>query len=183
MEIVRCPICDKRGIPDFHKKNVICPHCSSDLSIYKTIYEATQSQFPIKEPKVDRRKVNMFVSITILSLCLIASSAFISYNISRKPLLMKIESQNIDIKSLNESLILAQAKENPDDSKSVQVQFIYVIQKYDSPWSIVRKLFGVTSDWKAIGQKIAENNGIWDSEKKAWKEIHPGQKLAIYNNN
>lgn len=181
MEIVNCPICDKRGIPDFHEKNVTCPHCGSDLSIYKTINEATQSS--VKEPKANSGKIKIFASVTIISLCLIASSAFISYNISRKPLLMKIESQNIDIQSLNESLILAQAKENPEDSKSVQVQFIYVIQKNDSPWSIIHKLFGVTSDWKAIGQKIAEDNGMWDSEKKAWKEIHPGQKLAIYNNN
>ena len=60
---------------------------------------------------------------------------------------------------------------------------IYEVQKNDSPWTIVRKFFGITYDWKSIAQKIAEDNGLWDYENNTWREIRPGQKLIIHNKN
>ena len=32
-----CPICNKIGIKDFLKEDVVCPCCGSDLSVYRKI--------------------------------------------------------------------------------------------------------------------------------------------------
>ena len=34
MKDLKCPVCGKNGIPDFHEEDVVCPCCGSDLSIY-----------------------------------------------------------------------------------------------------------------------------------------------------
>ncbi len=39
---IQCPICEKEGIPDFHKEDVVCPCCGSDLSIYNRLREVTE---------------------------------------------------------------------------------------------------------------------------------------------
>ena len=46
MVSTKCPICDNPGIPDYHLQNVICPHCGSDLSIYKKINDAARLDNP-----------------------------------------------------------------------------------------------------------------------------------------
>lgn len=183
METVKCPICDNPGIPDYHSQNVVCPHCGSDLSIYKTLHNITASSTSNKDTVGGKAK--LIIAAAIVALCLIASASYISYNISRKPLVAQIEAQNNEMQSLKAALDLAQkeAQEKAVTTSANKSQFIYEVQKNDSPWSIVRKLFGISSDWKKIAQKIAEDNGLWDSSKMAWKEIHPGQKLTINNNN
>ena len=34
MKDLKCPVCGKNAIPDFHEEDVVCPCCGSDLSIY-----------------------------------------------------------------------------------------------------------------------------------------------------
>ena len=183
MASTKCPICDNPGIPDYHLQNVICPHCGSDLSIYKTINEAAEwDNTKTLDHGFNAKKV--FVA-ALEFICIVAVASLISYNVSRKPLLEQIEKMNTEISSLNESLAQAksEAHTKPETAVVGNNQFIYEVQKNDSPWIIVRKFFGITSDWESIAQKIAEDNGLWDSENNTWKEIHPGQKLTIHNKN
>ena len=37
MAEIKCPVCGKVGIPDYHSEDVKCPCCGSDLSIYRVI--------------------------------------------------------------------------------------------------------------------------------------------------
>lgn len=34
---IKCPVCGKTGIPDYHKENTVCPCCGTDLGIYRMI--------------------------------------------------------------------------------------------------------------------------------------------------
>lgn len=183
MVSTKCPICDNPGIPDYHLQNVICPHCGSDLSIYKKINDAAR----LDNPKTSDHYFNAkkILIATLAFICIAAVASFISYNVSRKPLLEQIEKMNTEINSLNESLAQAKSKAQtkPETAVVENNQFIYEVQKNDSPWTIVRKFFGITYDWKSIAQKIAEDNGLWDYGNNTWREIRPGQKLIIHNKN
>ena len=108
MASTKCPICDNPGIPDYHLQNVICPHCGSDLSIYKKINDAAR----LDNPKTSDHYFNAkkILIATLAFICIAAVASFISYNVSRKPLLEQIEKMNTEINSLNESLAQAKSK-------------------------------------------------------------------------
>ena len=108
MVSTKCPICDNPGIPDYHLQNVICPHCGSDLSIYKKINDAAR----LDNPKTSDHYFNAkkILIATLAFICIAAVASFISYNVSRKPLLEQIEKMNTEINSLNESLAQAKSK-------------------------------------------------------------------------
>lgn len=36
-EEIKCPVCGKAGINDYHNKDVTCPCCGSDLSVFRVI--------------------------------------------------------------------------------------------------------------------------------------------------
>jgi len=43
---IKCPVCGKTDIPDYHEEDIKCPCCGSDLSIYRII-----DQIPEEEKK------------------------------------------------------------------------------------------------------------------------------------
>ena len=115
MVSTKCPICDNPGIPDYHLQNVICPHCGSDLSIYKKINDAAR----LDNPKTSDHYFNAkkILIATLAFICIAAVASFISYNVSRKPLLEQIEKIVIEINSLNESLAQAKSKSSNKNQK------------------------------------------------------------------
>ena len=41
-DLIKCPIRGKNGIPDFHKEDVVCPCCGSDLSVYHRLSDLSE---------------------------------------------------------------------------------------------------------------------------------------------
>ena len=41
---IKCPVCGKVGIPNYHEKDTICPCCNSDLGIFRVINNIPQTR-------------------------------------------------------------------------------------------------------------------------------------------
>lgn len=41
---VVCPVCGKVGIPNYHTRDVVCPQCNSDLSVFRQIDQLTEDE-------------------------------------------------------------------------------------------------------------------------------------------
>ena len=52
MAEIKCPVCGKVGIPDYHVQDTICPQCGSDLSIYKLAHDIETVSTQIDGKKV-----------------------------------------------------------------------------------------------------------------------------------
>jgi nucleoid-associated protein YgaU len=71
--------------------------------------------------------------------------------------------------------------EKPVKEITSPTYYEYVILPNDSPWGIVHKFYGNRVNWQETARRIAEDNGIWDESAGAWKPIHPGDVLKLYN--
>ena len=159
-----CPICQKKGIDDFTKKEMSCPQCDADLSVYKLIHdlensEETQGLFSL--PRV------------VILVLIIAVSAF-AFNAEKN----NSEKLNVSITELKSQLNAEQLRSR-DLQYSIDVlndslrspRFInYVIQKGDSPWIIAKRFYGNPLKFKVIQ---LDNN--LDQNSK----FHPGLTLKI----
>ena len=50
-EQITCPVCGKVGIPDYHKDEVVCPCCGTNLSIYKMLADSQSDHTPKEKNK------------------------------------------------------------------------------------------------------------------------------------
>jgi rubredoxin len=44
MDRNKCPVCGNPGIPNYLNEAVVCPHCGSDLKIYRKVSELVEVQ-------------------------------------------------------------------------------------------------------------------------------------------
>lgn len=180
METIKCPVCGNPGISNYRKEDVICPHCGSDLRIYRTVADLGEDNATAGNGV--KRFKTLSIVLPIVSAIIAIGATCLLYPDPQQPndydgILVekdKTISTLCDSVSALQAQILelttAQAKNNSRE---------YIIVPNDGPWRIVHKLYGNRSDWKEIAQRIAEDNGIWDAESKSWKLIHPGQILKI----
>ena len=42
MDTNKCPVCGNPGIPNYLNEEVVCPHCGSDLKIYRKVSELVE---------------------------------------------------------------------------------------------------------------------------------------------
>lgn len=174
MDTSKCPVCGKPGIPDYLTEDVACPHCGSDLKIYRKVYELSQFQ----TSSTDGIKKFKILS-AILPIIAVVATAAICYSL-RPAEKSQEEYYTMYIESVKH---VAQLK----DSVSVlntQIQNLatheedyedYIVKKNEGPWSVVYNIFGDRSDWEVI----AKANGLWDKSHNKWKKLHPGQVIRI----
>lgn len=166
-EQITCPVCGKVGIPDYHKDEVACPCCGTDLSIYKMLADSQSAHTP-KETNNNKWKIATAASaaIAILALvfvCLPKQQEFVQ----DVELTNKVESLKDSISSLT-----GQLKSANQEIANLKVQSadssdkIYIVKKNDSPCKISRKLYGTESRYKEIEAIIT-------------KPLQPGDTLKI----
>lgn len=167
---IKCPVCGKAGIPDYHKEDVVCSCCGTDLSIYKLLSDSQEKSTPNnKNSKI--WKIATAASAAIAITVIVVSCILRQIDISNAPselkkentllrdsvamLASKLEEANKEIVSFEKQIEKASSSEN-----------IYIVKKNDSPCKISRKLYGTESRYKEIEAIIT-------------KPIQPGDTLKL----
>jgi nucleoid-associated protein YgaU len=140
MADIKCPVCGKVGIPDYHSEDVKCPCCGSDLSIYRVIDSIPE----------EVQKTNIWKPISAVAI--IAAAVLGILLLTQKPdvpatPLAEITQLKDSIEVLNNQL----AQTNTATSQ-ISSGFKYVVSKGDSYWSISRKFYGDGSHHTEIAQ-------------------------------
>ena len=154
MENCKCPVCGKPGIPDYHQEDLICPQCGSDLSIFRVIDQIPDS----------KHKKNIWLPIAIVAiLATVALAIVLPVRIGEES--RKIETKNIEITLLQDSVNYYKDQlANIIINKPTQVgsnEFIYVVKKGDSFWSISKRFYNTGIRYK----EIIEDNGLSENSK------------------
>lgn len=166
-EKIKCPVCGKEDISDYHKEDVICPCCGTDLSIYRLIADSQEhSTSPHANNKNWKIATAVSAAIAILALvyvCLSKQQEFVqNVELTNKVEILKdsISSLTSQLESANQEIanLKVQSADSPDK--------IYVVKKNDSPCKISRKLYGTESRYKEIEAIIT-------------KPLQPGDTLKI----
>lgn len=178
-----CPVCGNQGIPAYHKENVICPRCGSDLSIYRILSDASAQNE--QSSASNKRYKRLAIILPIIVFVLFCGPAYYYFK-QQMALKNTLLSNNNELIMLKDSINVLNEQVKSKDTeliaiKSVDASMQYKILHNDSPWKIVYKFYGTRSDWKEIAKKIAIDNQLWDEVNAEWKQIHPGQVIKIYN--
>lgn len=179
----KCPVCGSQGIPAYDKQDVICPRCNSDLRVYRVLSEiASNGDASIKEKRKQKKLLVIFSS---LSVAMVAVAILLLFTLPAKQSaqLVTVDNTN-ELVSLRDSVNILTEQIHRLESMAVssvenQDQIAYYVVHNDSPWSIVKKVFGARSDWKELAKQIAIDNQLWDYEKEEWLQIRPGQIVKI----
>lgn len=167
-EVVKCPVCGKAGIPDYHKEEVGCPCCGTDLSIYKML---SGSQETVKPQETNNKNWELATAASAAIAILALIFVFLPKKqevIDNPELINKVELLGDSINSLTKQLNLAKQEiAKLKKAKSIDTSGnIYIVKKNDSPCKISRKLYGTESRYKEIEAVIT-------------KPLQPGDTLIL----
>ncbi len=141
MDNIKCPVCGKPGIPDYHNEDVVCPQCKSDLSIYRVIDN-------IPEAKSGR---NIWKPVSAVAF--LAAAAMGVLLLTQKP---KSQIDMAMVSQLKDSISVLNKQIDSNEGNSIKesIGFPYVVRRGDSYCLISRRLYGVDSH----AEEIAKNN-------------------------
>lgn len=163
---IKCPVCGKFGIPDYHKENVVCPCCGTDLSIYKLLTDSQTKSTP-QNPGLKYWKI----ATTVLAVVAITTTIFLLISKTDK-VVVKDDTLKAEMTILNDSIQklvsqLESANQELATLKNNSINnYVYIVQKNDSPCKISRKLYGTERRYKEIEAIIT-------------KPLQPGDTLYI----
>lgn len=152
---IKCPVCGKVGIPDYHAEDTVCPQCGSDLSIFRVIDQIPQGE-------VKKRNVWMPIAAVAILTTAVLGGILLFQN-SKVPV---VEDRSDEISCLQDSIktLKAQLKLQPgafSDTQSQSQGFKYVVRKGDSFWSISKRFYHTGTRY----EEVAAANGL-DSNSK-----------------
>ncbi len=177
MKTSKCPVCGNPGIPDYLNEDVVCPHCGSDLKIYKTLAEVSNTG-DASAGSAKKYKL-LAIILPIIAILLVGIPFFIVHNNSQNVHKTELAERDANICALRDSVkVLTAQLEKPAEAAPDYVE--YTVVRNDGPWRIVKKAIGDTGNWIEDYKQIAKDNGFWDEASSTWKMIHPGQILKIY---
>lgn len=170
---IKCPVCGKEGIPDFHKEKVVCPCCNADLSVYHNIYAAITKDDE-KGEKSPRRNRSVVIAACVAVVCIAALCCQLVAGLHTRhehdavvaDMLRTIDSLNVQAACLSARL------ENAEDSENIEgeVFFFYVVQQGDSFRRISRHLYGTEERYKEI---------MTLNQQTESHILHPGDTIKI----
>lgn len=178
----KCPVCGNQGIPAYHKEDVICPRCGSDLRVYKSLSDVADANLKSEKANKRSRLLMILLPMIVFVLCVIPTYHFYDRQSGLNDVISNNELEIINLRDsinfLTQQIQLKDAELNAKIESSTYSD--YIIVHNDSPWRIVKKIYGIRGDWKELAKQIAIDNNIWDKDEQEWKQIHPGQVIKIY---
>ena len=132
MKEIKCPVCGKIGIEDYHNKDIKCPCCGSDLSIFRVID---------KIPNNRKQKTSIW---KIISCVFFISILFIAFNSIKKTNVIQETKSELTI--MQDSIFTLNAnvkvlKEKLVQNKKVEVYYKHIVRSGDNLWKISYKYF------------------------------------------
>lgn len=147
---IKCPVCGKVGIPDYHAEDTVCPQCGSNLSIFRVIDQI---------PQGDVKKRNVWMPIAAVAILTTAVLGGILLFKDNK--VLAIEDRSSEIACLQDSIKTLKAQiETTTASTPVTTSqsegFKYVVKKGDSFWSISKRFYHTGTRY----EEVAAANGL-----------------------
>lgn len=144
-----CPICNKAGLPDYTKNDVVCPQCNSDLKAFMLLNSISQPQ---------KSKIGTYVIIGVSLLSIAFLGMFLQSNSDKKELIAKNFVLNDSISKIqNVNINVKTQKENEQKPivENIEVSIKYKVKKGDYPYKIAEFFYNDGSKYKQIE---ADNN-------------------------
>lgn len=168
-EVVKCPVCGKVGIPDYHKEEVVCPCCGTDLSIYKLLSDSKET------PQATNNKRWIIATAASAAIAILAlifvwlpnQQKTVEYEELAKKVELLTDSINSKTNQLylaNQEIINLKKPNVPDGSLSNN---IYIVKRNDSPCKISWRLYGTEKRYKEIEAIMPRPT------------LHPGDTLKL----
>jgi hypothetical protein len=158
MDNIKCPVCGKAGIPDYHNSDVVCPQCGTDLSIYRVI-----DQIPTEAKNTIWKPIS---AVAIIAAAVLGTILLIPKN------LPKVDIKTIpEYVQLQDSIGRLNSKISELANRPVQKNFyLYIVKKGDCFWTISKRVYGTATRYK----EIADYNGMTINAP-----LHTGDTLKI----
>lgn len=137
-----CPICNKAGLPDYTKSNVVCPQCNSDLKAFLLLHS-------ISKPLNSKIRTFAFIGVSLLSV--VSLGLFFKSNSDKEELITKnmiLEDSITRIQSI--SAVTNEEKEPEQIVEKKDVIIKYVVKKGDYPYKIAQFFYNDGSKYKQI---------------------------------
>jgi len=137
-----CPICNKGGLPDYTKSNVVCPQCNSDLKAFLLLDS-------ISMPKKGRLGIYTIIGLSLLTILFLG--LFVKSNTTKNEVLANniVLKDSISILKLKEVAIeIPKVEPKIIESKDATVK--YVVKKGDYPYKIAQFFYNDGNKYKQI---------------------------------
>lgn len=138
-----CPICNKAGLSDYTKNNVVCPQCNSDLKAFLLLNSISKPQ---------KSKIGMYVIVGVSLLSIALLGLFLKSNSDKKELVAKNVILNDSITKI-QSVNIANKKEETKTQPITENQDVtvnYAVKKGDYPYKIAQFFYNDGSKYKQI---------------------------------
>jgi len=144
-----CPICNKAGLPDYTKNNVVCPQCNSDLKAFMLLNSISKPQ---------KSKIGTYVIIGVSVLSIAFLGLFLKSNSDKKELIAKNVVLNDSISQMQNVKVNTETPKENEQKSIVEKQDVsikYKVKKGDFPYKIAEFFYNDGSKYKQIE---ADNN-------------------------
>jgi len=142
-----CPICNKAGLPDYTKSEVVCPQCNSDLKAFLILDSILA---PVKG------RFGTYALLGLLLLTVLFLGLFVKSNIEKNGALDTNIILNDSISNLaSQKVALEKPKEEKQIIESKGATVKYIVKNGDYPYKIAQFFYGDGNMYKQIE---ADNN-------------------------
>ena len=137
-----CPVCNKSGLPDYTKSNVVCPQCNSDLKAFLLLDSISTSK---------KERLGMYAIIGLSLLVILFLGLFVKSNSEKNEVLSTNIVLNDSISKLKtEKVAIENPKKEPPIIESNEAIVKYVVQKGDYPYKIAKFFYNDGNKYKQI---------------------------------
>jgi LysM repeat protein len=137
-----CPVCNKGGLPDYTKSNVVCPQCNSDLKAFLLLNSISTS-------KKERLGVYTIIGLSLLAILFLG--LFVKSNTTKNEVIttnivLKDSISNLKIKDV----VIENPKAEPKIIESKDATIKYVVKRGDYPYKIAKFFYNDGNKYKKI---------------------------------
>lgn len=156
-DAIKCPVCGKVGIPDYHAEDTVCPQCGSDLSIFRVIDQIPHAGVKKRNVWIPIAAVAILTTAVLGGILLFQDPKDSTTEDQSNRIACLQDSINVLKSRLDESTVTAQETQSSARSEG----FRYVVRKGDSFWSISKRFYHTGTRH----EEVAATNGL-DSNSK-----------------